>query len=185
MTCAIPTVRLRHPSAEDIEARIRLGSSAEILRMYGFLATVSADEMTRAQATRWFEDLRDHPCAWVVEADGELVGHVRLDTINNTDRRARLAIGLFNERHLGRGIGRAAINLVLEHAFGPLGLHRVDLRVLSYNTRAIRCYEACGFVREGVERESARVGTKWHDDWIMAILEQEFRASSAAANGGT
>ncbi|QEW23568.1 Spermidine N(1)-acetyltransferase (plasmid) [Marinibacterium anthonyi] len=136
--------------------------------------------MPRAQATRWFEDLRDHPCAWAVHADGELVGHARLDNINNTDRRARLAIGLFNERHLGQGIGRAAINLVLEHAFGPLRLHRVDLRVLSYNIRAIRCYEACGFSREGVERESARVGKEWHDDWIMAILEQDFHVRPGA-----
>ena len=69
-----------------------------------------------------------------------------------------------------------AIDLLLHKAFGPLALHRVDLRVLSYNLRAIRCYEACGFVREGIERESARVGDEWHDDWIMGILERDFQA---------
>ena len=31
-------------------------------------------------------------------------------------------------------------------AFGILGLHRIDLRVLAYNTRAISCYRRCGFV---------------------------------------
>lgn len=129
-----------------------------------------------AEAKRWLRGLVNHPHAWVIEADGALVGQARLDGLNPQDQRARLAIGLFSDRHLGQGIGRRAIGLVLDHAFGPLGLHRVDLRVLAGNQRAIRCYLACGFVREGVERQSARVGEVWEDDWIMAILEPEYRA---------
>ena len=34
-----------------------------------------------------------------------------------------------------------------------LGLHRVGLRVLAYNDRAIRCYKKCGFREEGRERQ--------------------------------
>ncbi|MGL4238868.1 GNAT family N-acetyltransferase [Tabrizicola sp.] len=173
------TVKLRAPLPEDIDARIAHGFSAEIRRMYGYVGDTPR-EMARADAEHWLQQLEAHPCAWVIETEEGVVGGVSLNNINETDRRARLAIGLFNERHLGRGIGREAIKLVLQHAFGPLGLHRVDLRVLAYNLRAIRCYEACGFVREGIERESARVGDEWHDDWIMAILEQDFWAAQAA-----
>jgi [ribosomal protein S5]-alanine N-acetyltransferase len=132
------------------------GYSADIRRMYGYVGD-TPNEMPREDAERWLQQLEAHSCAWVIETDEGVVGGASLNDINETDRRARLAIGLFSERHLGRGIGREAVRLVLQHAFGPLGLHRVDLRVLSYNIRAIRCYEACGFVREGVERESARV----------------------------
>jgi RimJ/RimL family protein N-acetyltransferase len=168
-------VRLRAPVPADADARVALGISAEINRMYGFVSdrpsVVSGDH-----AERWLQKLLNHPNAWIIEEDGKLVGEVRLDNLNEADRRARLAIGLFNERHIGRGIGRKAVELVLQQAFGPLGLHRVDLRVLSYNTRAIRCYGACGFRLEGIEKESALVGGEWHDDWIMAILEQDFRA---------
>lgn len=169
-------VEIRAPVPGDIDARIALGQSAEISRMYGALAD-TRPVIPKSEAEAWFTQLASHPCAWVVELNGDLVEEARLDNINPQDRRARLAIGLFNEHHLGRGIGRSAVKLVLDQAFGSLGLHRVDLRVLSYNRRAIRCYEACGFVREGLERESARVGSAWHDDWIMSILEQEFRAT--------
>nr|WP_246252582.1 GNAT family protein [Sulfitobacter algicola] len=93
--------------------------------------------------------------------------------MNEADKRARLTIGLFGEAHLDRGIGREAICLTLDHAFGDMGLHRVDLRVLSYNQHAIRCYTSCGFVHEGTEREAAWVGGAWHDDWIMGILADE------------
>ena len=53
----------------------------------------------------------------------------------------------------------------------PRGLHRIDLRVLAYNTRATRCYLRAGFVEEGREREAALVDGTWHDDVIMGILE--------------
>ena len=46
-------------------------------------------------------------------------------------------------------------HLALDHAFGPLRLHRVSLRVLASNERAVKCYRACGFAEEGREREAA------------------------------
>jgi RimJ/RimL family protein N-acetyltransferase len=176
-----PNVRLRPIQPSDADARAALGISSAITRMYGAV-TESVPVMSRGAAKRWLRGLQGHPNAWIVEADGGLVGEARLDNLNPADRRARLAIGLYNDRHLGRGIGRKAIRLVLAQAFGPLGLHRVDLRVLANNVRAIRCYQACGFVREGIERDSAFVGGAWHDDWIMAILEQDYRKHSPEAD---
>jgi RimJ/RimL family protein N-acetyltransferase len=53
--------------------------------------------------------------------------------------------------------------------------------VLEYNTRAIRAYEKCGFVREGIERETALVDGAWHGDVIMSLLEDGYRAQPWAA----
>lgn len=150
--------------------------------MFGGLAE-DAPRLDDARAADWTRGLMDHPHAWVIEADGALAGELRLDNLHPQDRRARLALGLFRAADLGRGIGRAAIGLALAQAFGPLGLHRVDLRVLSFNHRAIRCYQACGFVLEGVERQSARIGDGWADDWIMAILAPEYHPRQASAPG--
>jgi len=111
------------------------------------------------------------------DADGHCIGTIRLHGIVAADRRARLAIGIFDHRFWSRGYGSEAIRLLPGYAFNAMGLHRVDLRVLAYNTRAIRAYERCGFVREGSERESALVDGVWHDDIIMGILEHEFRAT--------
>jgi RimJ/RimL family protein N-acetyltransferase len=66
--------------------------------------------------------------------------------------------------------------LVLGHAFHDLKLHRISIRVLAYNTRAIRSYQKCGFLIEGREREAAFVNGRWHDDIIMGLLEHEFTA---------
>ena len=113
-------------------------------------------------------------------AEGEAVGAAFLHAINAEDRRARYAIGLYDPSFFGRGLGQQATRLVLQHAFETLMLHRVDLRVLDYNHRAIATYRACGFVEEGRERETCFLDGRWYDDVVMAVLEHEF----AVARGG-
>src|SRR5262249_48127688 len=107
----------------------------------------------------------------------------RLDGVDLRDRRASLAIGIDDRTQLGKGLGSEAIALVLEYAFNVLNLHRVSVRVVDYNFRAIRAYQKCGFVIERRERESAFVDGIWHDDIMMAILDYEyaeFRAAKSA-----
>src|SRR5918912_584474 len=96
-----------------------------------------------------------------LETEGVCAGVVRLHSLLERDRRARLAIGLLHPDLLARGTSTSAIRILLRHEFDTLQLHRVDLRVLSFNVRAVRCYEKCGFVREGIERDSAFVDGAW------------------------
>ena len=90
------------------------------------------------------------------------------------DRRASVAIGIEDRAQLGKGLGTEAIGIVLEYAFNVLKLHRLSVRVVEYNTRAIRAYQKCGFVVEGREREAAFVDGIWHDDVMMGILDREY-----------
>jgi ribosomal-protein-alanine N-acetyltransferase len=64
--------------------------------------------------------------------------------------------------------------LVLDHAFSTLDVHRIELRVLAYNQRAMRCYEKCGFKREGVLRDSVLIAEQWEDDVMMSILKDDY-----------
>lgn len=166
-------VRLRPPCADDVDARVALGNNAEIAEMY----CVNKEDMkpvTREGVARWLQWLTDHPHAWVIEINGAFAGEIRLDNVNLQDRRATMALGINNPALLGKGFGTEAITILLRHAFGELGLHRIGIRVLAYNKRAIRAYEKCGFVVEGRERETAYVNGKWHDDIMMGLLDREF-----------
>jgi RimJ/RimL family protein N-acetyltransferase len=167
-------VRLRPFRRSDVAERLALGRSPEIVRSFGG-DPEAVPPLGEDEARAWVERNLAHPLCWAIEVAGRLMGEVRLDGLDRHDRRARLAIGLYDVSKLGKGLGREVIRLVLSYAFGGLGLHRVDLRVLEYNERAIRCYRACGFVEEGRERESARVGNAWHDDIIMGVLAREYQ----------
>ncbi|MCA2012494.1 GNAT family N-acetyltransferase [Cereibacter sphaeroides] len=171
-------VTLRAPVEADAARHAAYPPSAEFIRLYGGnTADVPAASLERSE--RWLRELSAQPMARIIEAGGEAVGHLRLHSLSAADRKARLAIGLFGEELVGRGIGRQAILLALDEAFGEIGLHRVDLRVLAFNERAIRCYRACGFVHEGTEREAAFLDGEWHDDWIMGVLAREHEARRA------
>ena len=67
------------------------------------------------------------------------------------------------------------VRRALQYGFEELNLHRIDLGAWDFNTPAIRCYEACGFVREGLQRECRRMGEGWWNNVQMSILEQEWR----------
>jgi ribosomal-protein-alanine N-acetyltransferase len=62
-------------------------------------------------------------------------------------------------------------------------LHRVDLKVLDYNKRAIRCYEKCGFKVDGILRDSAFIEGAFHSDIIMSILEDEWKSNNEREAG--
>lgn len=170
-------VRLRPFRQSDVVGRLALGRSPEIVRCFGGNSE-GLPPYQKSDAQAWVERNMAHPLCWAVEAEGRLLGEARLDGLDLHDGRARLATGLYDVSQLGKGLGRELIKLILSHAFGQMNLHRVDLRVLAFNERAIRCYRACGFVEEGRERESARIGKVWHDDIIMGILAVEFRAQA-------
>jgi RimJ/RimL family protein N-acetyltransferase len=57
------------------------------------------------------------------------------------------------------------------------GLHRISLRVLASNNRAISSYRKCGFLEEGVSGSHALVDGIWEDDMIMEVLDREFGQS--------
>ena len=148
-----PNVILRKPNESDIQDRFDSGSSYEWVRMLGG-DTRNMQPYTREKAQKWFDDINSKPLEWAIEYKGKCIGQARL-TVNTDDQRARYAVGIFNDQILGQGIGTEVTKLVLSYAFEILKLHRVDLKVLSYNTRAIACYEKCGFIKEGIEREGA------------------------------
>ncbi len=72
--------------------------------------------------------------------------------------------------HPGRGLGRTALALCLDHAFGNLEAHRVWLDVKPDNARARRLYTSLGFSQEGVLREALRTADGFEPLIMMAKL---------------
>ncbi|GLT10226.1 GNAT family protein [Sulfitobacter sp. G21635-S1] len=172
-------LRLRPPRPQDAAARLKLGNTPEIHHMFG-ADPENVPKITKAHAEKWLYAQEVEPLAWVIEHKRRMIGALRLHSLDHHDRRASLAIGILDPKLLGKGLGTRAVRLLLTHAFGALALHRVSVRVLAYNARAIAAYRKAGFVEEGRERQAARVGDSWHDDVIMGVLAPDFAKGAAA-----
>ncbi len=111
------------------------------------------------------------------EESKEVIGHISLGQIDNINRSARIGKVLVGDTKMrGRSIGKHMMKAVLHIAFEELKLHRVTLGVYDFNTSAISCYEKIGFVKEGLLRESKKVGETYWNLWEMSMLEYEWRA---------
>jgi RimJ/RimL family protein N-acetyltransferase len=126
---------------------------------------------------RLFEGWIDDPNVFSIETlDERLIGNCSLFRVDTRSRSAELGIAVGDKEFWGQGYGGEAIELLLAYAFEHLGLHRVYLRFIDFNARGRRCYERCGFREEGRLREAVFVRGRWHDEVVMGILEQEWRA---------
>ena len=122
---------------------------------------------------------------WCIETeDGQPIGNLGLHAIDETHGRATLGIAIGEKDHWGRGYGTDAIRQVLGYAFRELGLRRVDLHVDEDNVRGIRCYEKCGFVREGLLRgHRLRLGEPVNCV-VMAVLREDWERGARGGPGG-
>ena len=98
------------------------------------------------------------------------LGSVYIRDIDRQHNKAEYGIFIGEEDGRGRGIGTAAAKLMLRYCFEEEGLHRIYLRALSDNGRAIRSYEKAGFLREACLRDDVRIDGKYCDIVWMAAL---------------
>jgi diamine N-acetyltransferase len=114
--------------------------------------------------------------------DGALVGFVYLSDIDWISRTAEFGILIGDKSRQGRGFGHEALELIVAHAFGVMGLERIFLRVAAYNRPAIQLYRRFGFVDEGRMRRHVLLANRRHDVLLMGLLRSEFTRTVGRAS---
>jgi RimJ/RimL family protein N-acetyltransferase len=167
-------IHLRPVHAGDAEAMWDMVNDPEGRRTTGTTAI-----FTRAQIDAWCATVASQPdridLAITANGSDEYLGEIVLNDIDEALGSANLRL-VMRPGYRGRGYGTEAIELVLGLAFDGIGLHRVELDVLTINARAYSLYETIGFRVEGRRRDAYRDGDGWCDAVVMAMLEDEYRA---------
>ena len=116
---------------------------------------------------------RGHSLPFVITVDGTFAGQV---TVGNVVRGALCSawIGYWVDRErAGGGIATAAVALVVDHCFGPAGLHRLEATVRPENTASIRVLDKSGFRREGLYLRYLDVAGDWRDHLCYALTVED------------
>jgi RimJ/RimL family protein N-acetyltransferase len=140
-------------------------------------------EPSLARTRSWIEQAtQDATVApFAIELDGVHVGNVVLDRIDNHLATCRLSIYVGEPSARGKGVGRVAVALAVQHAFGMLGLNKVWLTVHVHNAPAIAAYVAAGFAMEGILRDEFVLRGKRCAAFYMSVLKEEHAAGNQAA----
>jgi len=72
-----------------------------------------------------------------------------------------------------------AVTAMLDHAFGPWDLARVEIRAGVANRRSRAIPERLGFKEEGVLRAAERIGTRVIDHAVYVMTAREWRRMRA------
>jgi ribosomal-protein-alanine N-acetyltransferase len=75
--------------------------------------------------------------------------------------------------HVGKGLATEAIAAVLDFAFGPANLHRVQAAIMPKNERSLRVIEKLGFRREGYAERYLQIAGRWEDHILFAKTREE------------
>ncbi|ADI84692.2 GNAT family N-acetyltransferase [Geobacter sulfurreducens] len=112
----------------------------------------------------------------ILTKEQEPIGTMALYNIDPINLKAEYGRALIaSSAYRGKGYAKEALDLLLQYAFGALKLNRVQLEVFNDNSAAIKLYERCGFVKEGVQREAFYDGFKYRDVLMMSILKNEYK----------
>lgn len=170
-------LRLRPPVAGDAAALYGIFCDAQVMRYWATPPWTAPQQA----ADRIADDL-----ALMAEGSalrlalapvdgGEIVGTVSLFGFVQPSARAEIGYALARAAW-GRGLMDEALRALLNYAFGPLGLRRLEADIDPRNERSARSLERLGFEREGLLRERWRVGEEVSDTALYGLLRHRWRA---------
>jgi RimJ/RimL family protein N-acetyltransferase len=169
VTLRTPNLRLEPLGPEHFEGAWAVVNDYESRRLSG--THVVYDEsslLAHLEERRAAADRAD----WAIirESDGAYIGEVNLADLHPHNETMSYRIALGGQKLFGKGYGSEATKAVVDYALQTVGLHRITLIVVDYNTRAQRVYEKAGFHQEALLREAWFWDGEWSDVVLMAVL---------------
>lgn len=168
-------IRLREYKKEDIKLAQEYINDSEIKKLLNpgipFLYTYEDEE-------KWYENLSASKDTYnfAIETleDKKYIGGCGINEVDWKNSYVVVGIFIGDKDYLGKGYGTDAMKVLMHFVFEQMNIHKIKLNVFSFNKRAIKSYEKCGFKVEGILRDELFVDGKYHDEVSMGILREEY-----------
>ena len=112
-----------------------------------------------------------------LKSGSTVIGNIGIGIKDKEGKQAEIGWLLANH-YQGMGIATEAAGAVISLGFEALGLHRIYARTGKTNTKSWRLMERLGMRQEAHFRKSHTVKGNWDDEFIYAILAEEWRKQS-------
>jgi ribosomal-protein-alanine N-acetyltransferase len=175
VTLATSRLTLRFLSAADRDPLFALFSDPETMRYWS-----SAPWEQAQQAAACIEDTlsgyeQGSMLRLGMELDGQLAGTVTLYAFDRQNKRCDIGY-LLGRQYWGRGYMQEALQCVLDYAFGPLQLRRIEADIDPRNTASAKLLTRLRFQHEGHLRERWLVNGEVCDSDVFGLLRADWLA---------
>jgi len=82
--------------------------------------------------------------------------------------------------HQNGGLCTEGIRAVMDFAFGPAALHRLQAAIMPRNARSLRVIEKLGFRKEGYAERYLQIAGRWEDHILFARTSEEHTTPEVA-----
>jgi RimJ/RimL family protein N-acetyltransferase len=173
-----PRLVLRDFRAADLEAVHAYASRDEVARYLIWGPNTPAQ--SREAIEGFLEDQRRRPrthydVGMVLKPQGALIGGVGL-RISDWENRTGDVGYVVHPDYWGYGLAEEAARALIEAGFTQLGLRRIVAFCDQRNKASARVMERLGMRREGAFRQSKLIQGEWRDEYLYAVLAEEFLA---------
>ena len=115
---------------------------------------------------------------FMITYGGRLVGQLNVSNVVHGALRSCTVGYWVDEAMAGRGITPTALALAIDHCFGAVGLHRVEVDIRPENAASLRVVEKLGLRREGFYERFLDIDGTWRDHVAFAITVEELGGRS-------
>ncbi|WP_444463229.1 GNAT family N-acetyltransferase [Rhodobacter capsulatus] len=115
------------------------------------------------------------PFFLIERATGRVLGAITLDNIRRGPAQAGTLGYWVGARYARQGFMREAIAAVVDHAFGPMDLSRIEAACLPENAASRGVLEKSGFKYEGVAQAYLQINGRWRNHVLYANLRPDRR----------
>lgn len=169
-------VGMRPVAEADLADLLAVNGDPEVTR---FLPYPTWQGMADAEA--WLARIRtlaadgqSHQLVLQHHASGRVIGAALLFRHDDASARAELGYVL-GRAHWGQGLMREALHALCGHAFGPMGLRRLEAEVNPANTASTGLLRTLGFTQEGcLRRRWVAKGSAPYDTLFFGLLADEW-----------
>ncbi len=159
-------IKLRPISEKDTDNILRWRNSKEVKKFF-----CMQDDLTREEHEWWLKNrVQVGKVIQFIIVDKELeqdLGTVYIRDIDEQNKNGEFGIYIGEVQSRNKGIGTQAMELICDYAFKKLKLHKVYLRVLATNERAISVYKKNGFKEEGKFKDHLYVEDTGYQDLVF------------------
>ncbi|MFN6465876.1 MAG: GNAT family N-acetyltransferase [Nostoc sp. DedVER02] len=113
--------------------------------------------------------------AIVLKEENRLIGNCGIRVNDPEMREANIGYEL-NTQYWRQGYATEAAQAILKFGFEELRMHRIWSWCVADNLASVKVLEKIGMRREGHLLEKELIKDRWHDNFIYAILEREWKA---------
>lgn len=181
-------LELRPHRIDDLDDLFAFHSRPEVVR-YTPWPVRSREETRAALEKKLSQGELNAPGEWLVLAielreTKTVIGEVLLKWGSDIDRQGEIGFALHTD-YQGQGLAAEAAREMLRVGFEELGLHRVVAILDDRNKPSAQLLERLGMRREAHHLDALLFKGEWANEYVYALLEDEWRASERPESAGS